>query len=146
MEYIVDAQREETRPLITNYFSITDFSLDPEECTRFLEIEPTETSKAVQRGTFLDGRPHIRDAFWTIEFSKEPSWEIEEGLSKIIEILWPQRSKVVEFLSTTGFDASFGTNVTIYASRPLYVLSPQVLKEMSYFGAEYGLDIFDYSE
>jgi hypothetical protein len=146
MEYTVDAQREEARPLITNYFTITGLSLDPRECTRLLGIEPTETSKVVQRGTFLDGRPHVREAFWSIEFSKEPSWEIEGGLLRIIDILWPQRRKVVDLLSATGFDASFGTNVTIHASRPLYILSPQTLSRLSYFGAEYGLDIFDNSE
>jgi len=144
MEYIVDAHSEETRPLITNFFAITDMALDPGECTRIFGINPTVTREATVEVPF-PGRPPI-EASWSIRFDKEPSWEIEEGLRKILNIIWPQRDKIVEFLSTTGFSALFGTNVTIHASRPLYVLSPQTLEGMSYFGAEYGLDIFDYSE
>lgn len=146
MEFTIEAHSEEARPLITNFFTITGKDLNIQECTRFLGLQPTETGETIQKGTSVDGRTHFRDAFWSIEFTKEPSWEIEEGLIKILDILWPRRECVTAFLSTTGHSALFGTNVSIYASRPLYVLSPQTLSRMAFFETEWGLDIFDYSE
>jgi hypothetical protein len=147
MEYFVDAHREETRPLITSFFSIIGENLNPRECTCFLGIEPTKTSETMPKGGLLsNGKQHMKKASWSISLDKEPSWGIEDGMSKIIDTLWPHKSKIVEFLSTTKFEALFGSNVTIHASRPLYVLSPEILKRISFFGVEYGLDIFDYSD
>jgi hypothetical protein len=146
LKYFVDAHRDETRPLITSFFAIGDINLDPDECTRLVGLNPTTTSQAIPKGFLPNGKVRIKDATWSIRFDKEPVWGIDEGLHRILDILWPQRDRVVEFLGTTGFSALFGTNVTIHASRPLYSLSPKTIRRMSFFGLEYLFDIFDYSE
>jgi hypothetical protein len=147
MDYQVDAHDDETCPQITSFFAIFDEDLDPEECTASLGLTPDVMTRAIKTGVYLPGgKPHFKKASWEIRLDKEPAWEIETGLCKVIDTIWPHREKIIDYLSSTGFQAIFGSNVTIHASRPLYILSPETLGRMATLGAEFSLDIFDYSE
>ncbi len=83
---------------------------------------------------------------WGITIEKRRVFSIDEALVELLNILWPQRAKILEFLSTHHLSATFCTNVTIYEGRPEYCLSPETLQRLAYFKTEYCLDIFDYSE
>ena len=92
------------------------------------------------------GFPNVRAPWWCLEYRREPLYTIEDGLSKLLIKLWPCRQRVKEILSQEGISGGLSTTVDIYVDRPVYCLSPLLLARLSYFGVQYCLDIFDYSE
>ena len=132
------------RPVISTDFGIWGDLLDLSECTRQIGLAPTtEETKGQARP---NGRPPARETYWGIATQKRRLLSIDDSLVELIEILWPHRFEIVEFLSSKPHSASFETKVTIYAERPEYCLSAQTLQRLSFFGIEYCLDIFDCSE
>ena len=136
---------KDSRPLISSHFSIHGETLDPQDCTKTIGIIPTFAGR---KGT--KRRPGslvaLQTSIWTVSFSKEPSYSTDEEISRLIDLLWPHRLKVREYLSSTGFEAGFGNSVTIYEDRPLYSLSSSTIQRIAVFGVDYGLDVFDYSK
>lgn len=135
-------------PLITSRFVLAGLGLDPNICTSRISIIPTDYSseEKVTGRNILTGEPYIKKPFWSLEFEKEPSDSIEDGLCKLLEILWPKRDNVTSLINSLDCYAGFTSSVTIYKDRPLYCIGPGVLSQMAYFNAEYCLDIYDYSD
>ena len=134
------------RPLITSGFSIAGKDLDPDRCSLLIGMEATEVGHIGEKR-----RPEslvaLRTSFWEISVPKMASDEIDACLKKVIDILWPKRERVMEFLEKEQFDeAGFFTIVSIHADRPLYEISADTLRRLSYFQTSYTIDINDYSD
>lgn len=132
------------RPSINTFFEIAGDDLDPEECTRRIGLTPTEAE--ISGRSRPGGRLPVRVTHWTIKLEKRRVYTIDEPLTELLDILWPKRSKIMTFLLSQPFPATFGTNVTIYEDRPEYCLSPETIQRLAYFKSEYCLDIFDYRD
>ncbi len=130
-------------PLISTYFAVSGPSWDPEELTRVVQIAPTEVQKESRvRGTlFPSGEPNVVPPTWWLSFYQEPLFSIDEGLQRLLDLVWPKREIIKSYVSDHDLDAQFGTNVTITRERPLYSLEPPTLERLSYFGYRYMLDI-----
>jgi hypothetical protein len=68
---------------------------------------------------------------WGITIEKRRSYSIDEALTELLDILWPQRKKIMEFLSSNPVSAIFCTNVTINEERPEYCLLPETLQRLA---------------
>lgn len=134
----------DTSPLITSAFGIWGDQLDPVECTRAIGLTPTEVE--IKGQSRPEGRPPVPVTHWGITLEKRISYSIEEPLSELLDLLWPQRERVVEFITSHPVSAIICTNITINKDRPEYCLSPETLQRLAYFKVEYCLDIFDYSD
>jgi len=134
----------DTSPLITSVFGIWGDQLNPAECTRAIGLTPTEVE--IKGQDRPEGRPPVPVTHWGITLEKRRSYSIEEPLSELLDLLWPQRERVVEFITSHPVSAAFSTNITINNDRPEYCLSPKTLQRLAYFKVEYCLDIFDYSD
>jgi hypothetical protein len=134
--------------LITTSFEVSSEHLDPVECSRVIGLDPTACStKPEIKGKWLpSGQPNIIDPFWRLQLTQEPAYEIDEGLTKILDMLWPHRHRVLRVIRRSGYSAGFSSSVTIFEGRPVYSLSPRSLSRLSYFGLEWGLDVFDLSQ
>jgi hypothetical protein len=60
-------------------------------------------------------------------------------------MVWPHREKVRSFAREHNLSITLVCNVTIFDDRPVYELKPDTMEKLAWFGAEFGLDIFDYS-
>lgn len=134
------------RPLITTRFEITADDLDPLECSKLLELEPTASAAIPQvKGKwFPSGRPHVVRPYWKLGFNKEPGDDINDGLSRLLDLLWPHREAVLQLTARPGYTAGFLTSVSIFEDRPVYGLGPETLRRLGFFGLPWGFDIFDY--
>lgn len=142
-----DAESD-SRPLISSTLFIQGEWLQPETCTEAVGMRPTSTSSSrVKKGTWLpSGKDHVTTPYWALEVRDLRSYEISDSLTALLDRLWPQRRALREFVRRDGIDAGFTTSVQIFGDRPDYSLGPAVLKRLSYFGVEWGLDLFDYSD
>ncbi|MDY7093082.1 MAG: DUF4279 domain-containing protein [Acidobacteriota bacterium] len=137
--------QEDSSPLISTSFTIEDPDLDPDHCTCEIGLEPTEAGRKGER-LRPSSKVRLVTSVWTIALDKQPSWEIDEGLSQLMDHLWPKRKAIIDLLKRTRWSAGFSTSVIIQEDRPLYILGPETLRRLAYFGITYSLDIFDYSE
>ena len=130
-------------PRITTTFVISGADLDPAGCTRRIGLEPTDVcAEAKVTGRLVpSGEPYVRKPYWSIEFPKQKSYSTDEGLTRLLDLLWPKRVQIVEYLGQTGYKAAFVSSVTIEEDRPLYELSAETLKRLAYFNVGWGLDV-----
>jgi hypothetical protein len=131
-------------PLISSFFVIEDSGVIPQLCTERIGLMPTASGIKGERQP--GSRWPVPISFWQIKLTKEPSRSIEDGLIKLIEILWPTRAKIRSFLDGTLFSAGFGSLVSIYEESPDYYLSAVTISALSSFGVIYGLDVYDYRD
>lgn len=134
----------ETAPLITSAFGIWGDELDPAECTLATGLTPTEFE--IKGQSRPGGRPPVPVTNWGITLEKRRYYSLDEALSELLDLLWPQREKVMEFIASHPVSAVFSANVTIHQDRPEYNLSPHTLQRLAYFKVEFCLDIFDYRD
>lgn len=132
------------RPLITTSFTIDGVDLDPQECTREIGLEPTRAARRGERRR-PESRINLVTSVWCIAIDKQPSLDTNEGLSQLLDVIWPRRVELRDYLKATKWNAGFTTSLTIHDERPLYLLSHDSLCRMSFFGLEYSMDIHDYS-
>ncbi len=134
----------ETAPLITSAFGIWGDELDPAECTLATGLTPTELE--IKGQPRPGGRPPVPVTNWGITLEKRRLYSLDKALSELLDLLWPQREKMLEFIASHSVSAIFSANVTIYQDRPEYNLSPDTLQRLAYFKVEFCLDIFDYRD
>lgn len=134
----------DSRPLITTAFSLDGEDLDPSVCTREIGLEPTHAGR---KGEKLRSTSHVAllTGVWTISV-KQRSLDTSEGLEELLDILWPHRFALRQFLRKTLWEAAFSTSMTIREERPLYHLSAGVIHRISFFRVSYGMDIIDLSD
>ena len=120
-------------------FIISGFTIEPDELTKIIGINPTSTS---EKGKLTDKYKQV---------IKENSWSLCSGLSKevdiqtqtdfLLEILRPQKSKLIEICKE--FPPILSCTVRIYGGdRPTLDLLKENIKELSEYNAEFGIDIY----
>lgn len=134
----------ESTPLITSRFTITGDSLNPDHCTKMLNIKPTEVGLKGEKRP--KGRPDVPVTFWSVSIANKRYYSIEESISEMLDLLWPHRAELVSLLSTSCLSASLESTVKIYGDRPEYCLEPETLQRIAFLKASYCLGIYDYSD
>jgi hypothetical protein len=137
--------RPNQAPLITSRFCIAGRHFDTERCTAAIGITPT-TIWRQQNTKIATDHPELPTTNWIIEVKDQRLYSTDDALIELFAIVWPSRERIQAFLHSSGLHASFGSIVTIHHERPLYELQPETLRKLAWFGCEYGMDIYDYSE
>lgn len=134
-----------TETWVTSGFCISGKDLDPADCTEKIGIEPTETG-LVGNKRRPESLGKLVTSFWTFKNEEVEADNIDEGLNKILDILWPVRFAVRGYVTgKSHWDCGFFSTVTVYDLEPEYSLESTTMTKMSFFGLSYGLEIYDYS-
>ena len=131
-------------PRITSSFSISGPDFDPADCTLATGIEPSVAALKGQKRR-PKSRFKLLTSVWEVSAIKEESGSIDDGMVEVLDYLWPKKESLKAYLRRSKWSARFSTSLTVFDKRPLYVLGPETLSRMSYFGVDYTLDIHDYS-
>lgn len=137
---------DDPSPLITTVFAIEGDGLVSAEYTKVTAVEPTRTNEnpPITGRLMPSGKDYRPPPFWLKQLYREPSYEIEEGLVKLLDLFWQRRQAIKELVARRGHELSFGTYVVIYEDQPLYCLTSKTMERLAEFGGEWGLDIVDY--
>ncbi|MGC1274229.1 MAG: DUF4279 domain-containing protein [Planctomycetaceae bacterium] len=130
-------------PRISCYFRIGGHDFDPATVTGALGLDP-DTIWHKREG--LKYRTDIPSIVWSIGFTKQPFYSTSDALEELFLKIWPARVRIRDFLAESGLEGLFTCNITISEDRPLYELTPSVIEKLAFFGCEFLMDIFDYSE
>ncbi|NJL27339.1 MAG: DUF4279 domain-containing protein [Thermoanaerobaculia bacterium] len=133
-------------PRITSSFIIQGQELDTFLCTSAIGLTPTGTSEDVKSlpAAIQKVARSIGGSYWRIDLEDEKSYDTDEGLVRLLEIVWPSREQIIRFCSRAHADIGFLSSVSIFHDRPVYTASAETIKKIAYLGGEWGLDIFDY--
>ncbi len=135
--------KDESSPRINVSLWITGDGLDPMACTRHLGVVPTEVRvKGEARPRKL---PPARSSSWALDLKNQRLYSTDEAVALILAPIWPVRDQLKHFVEKHKLEVFVAVNVTIYEDRPVYELSTKTMEKLVEIGAEFGLDIFDYS-
>lgn len=134
---------EDSRPRTNACIVITGDALDPEACTRFLGVIPTEIG--VKGTSRPDRRPPVPETFWSLDQRGLRLYSTDEVVALVLQPIWPVRDQLRQFVAEHDLKVTVVVNVTINEERPVYELSTETMRKLVEIGAEFALDIFDYS-
>jgi Domain of unknown function (DUF4279) len=127
-------------PSITTCLEIAGDELDPDVCTKSIGIQPTRVRRAKVRVAGVAGTS------WAFGFEKVPLYSTSDAVEQLLAAVEPHKIAILDFVSSPTVELAVVCNVTITDERPEYCLSQEVIRRLASWGAEFALDIFDYSE
>jgi len=139
--------KEASSPLVSAAFCVEGDDLVPGVFTAELEIQPSSSDDSSRHTGWLvpSGEDFYRKPFWCIEIPKSGSFDIDDQIACLLDILWPKRAVFRALQRSLTFESAFVANVTIYGGRPVYHLSYETMARMAYFRSKFLLDILDLS-
>ena len=130
-------------PVIKSCLAIGADDLDPDAITQQLGLEPTRIWR--QKRKHLE-ELSVPNTQWVLEIETTSKDSVSEALDELIAVLWPIRDRVRELAQSASSWTWFVSTVIIHEDRPLYDLQPATIEKLAYWGCEWNLDIYDYSE
>src|SRR5512144_1277807 len=121
----------------TVQFRMWGGTLDASQVSRDLGLKPCQTT--VAGGSRFEG--HIDHAMWA--YNGPPGapteWEsLEEGLTQVLDSLWPHREKIAKHAAKSNLVWWCGHFQSSFDGGP--TLSPALLRRLGEFGAEVYID------
>jgi Domain of unknown function (DUF4279) len=121
-------------PRIQTKFAIDLGPCDPQGCTDFIDLRPHRITTPTVKGF---------SPTWEIEVTECPLYSLDDGLRRVIGIIWPYREKIAKFCADYQRTCQFVSNVTIDDdSRPVFDISSETIGMMVSFKASWIMDLF----
>jgi len=133
---------EQAEPLIRTMIYISGDTLEHEVLTELFGFPPTEIGT---KGKLkANGRTSHNETFW--KYSKDIyEYSVSDAILILLSELLSNKERLNEYVNTYGLEVSVICNVTITEDRPVYQIEKDVVNMLSSIGAEFLMDIFDYS-
>lgn len=134
---------EQTEPLIRTMIYISGDSFKHEVLTEVLGLSPMEVGTKGELRS--NGRTVHNETFW--KHSKDIyDYSISDALKTLLSEILPNKESLNEYVKANELEISLICNVTITEERPVYQIEKDVIEQLSSIGAEFLMDIFDYSD
>ena len=130
----MDSAQSGNLPEVRITFRIFAPGLDPEEITRNLEVNPDHQHYQGERSK--PERAAYKHGMWSLKSKIDPHLSLEEHLQSIIETVDAKRAYIKVLSETTTVDF-----YCILENDTAFVLSPQILADMTSLGAAFGIAI-----
>jgi hypothetical protein len=132
-------------PEITTYFLISSNKyFDPNVVSQRVPIAPTRIETQGELRPYP--RPSVKQSSWRTECKDRTIQSIDEGIREVLEIVWPHRTVIVQTLADMELSCSFVSYVRIHDLGVVYELSTETMSRMAALGAEWNMDLYDFSE
>lgn len=117
-------------PYITASLVIEQNGLDTNLCTISLGLEPTSVWRL--RDKSLADHHEIYDTNWILELPERESYNVDDTVKELINLLWPHRNRLLSFLESSGAEASVICNIRlgIHGERPVYELRNDTIRKL----------------
>ena len=130
-------------PSINVEFVIAGRDFDPQTLTNTIGLVPTRVKHVTNVAVIND--PSMDTVIWTIGSKDLNVYSTDEAVQKVLEIIWPNREAILQYLNANRVSAALVCNVTIWEDRPLYDLTVETMKRLITLNCEFIMDVFDYS-
>ena len=131
-------------PVITTVFAVLgDDRFDPTLCTNAFSLTPTKVLIKGESRPYP--RPPVPKSEWRLEIERH-TLDLNEAVAALLDVLWPRRERILDYISSHGLKTDITCNIRILSERPFYCLNRDTIEKLAFLRAEFGLDIFDFSE
>ena len=131
-------------PEITTYFWITsDADFDPAVVAERVPISARIERQGDPRPA---PRPAVKQSSWRVECTDRRIQSIDEGVREVLDLVWPHRSIILQLLDDFRLASSFVSYVRIYELGVVFELLPDTMARIVELGAEWNMDLYDFSE
>jgi len=123
-------------------FSVFGDALDTTGMSESLKIEPTASWR---KGDPLQSNKNVqrRDSCWQISSGYQPSFDIDEQLQNIYQIIFPKRIELREIMNQYSASAKFDVVIKIEDGQPPgMALNKDVLDLAHELGAVFDFDLY----
>lgn len=127
-------------PQIQIALVINSDSLHPDKITELIGVIPTEM---YVKGELIAGTIRPRDvSSWCYSLTDiVDHYDLGEALAKLIEILAPKAEQISSACKSHGLEAIFSCGIDVVDESPSIYISPEIIFEISRFGASLDIDI-----
>lgn len=129
-------------PQISAFFNVSGLDWDPQECTDATNLQATKVWNQPER--LVSGGK--RRSEWSVGFRRRDFDNVNDAIAEVLNLVWDRRTDLKEFADQRGYSLSVTCHVTIWKERPEFSLSAEVIRRLAWFGCEFLMDIFDYSD
>jgi hypothetical protein len=126
-------------PSIDVAFCIEGRDLFPADVTEAVGLEPTKVWHATHPTVISDSR--MSTVNWIVGREKLAIYSTDEAVRTLLEVVWPHREAILQYLRTSNTSASLTCYVTIWEDRPVYDLSADTMSRLAVLDCEFGMDI-----
>lgn len=131
----------ENTPTITTALSIGGHEFNPHELTSLVGVEPTRIW-AQQREWIKVTHPNINTIEWVYKLEKQRKWSLGEAIDEILDIVWDNKEQIRQFLSDKGLRMHIDCRPFGDASVLEYIIQPEAMEKMAFFGASLSLAVY----
>ena len=131
-------------PQITVWFVLAGDDFDADACTAAIGLSPASIWR--QKRPELRDHPDLNNMNWSFGAEKVSEYSTNTVVASVLKDVWQRRDAIAAFASQHALTASVCCNITIYQERPVYQLSPDVMRKLADLDAVFLMDIFDYSD
>ena len=128
--------------LITASLAVDGDALDFDDCTRVVGIPPTDTF--VRRFEYDSSVLAARQ--WCVESERAELESVDDAVAALFAVFGDRLGAVRDYAAGPGRGVSVSSTVIIHEDRPVYELSAATVRVLADLGAEFLLDIYDFSE
>jgi Domain of unknown function (DUF4279) len=131
----------ENIPIITTGLSIGGHDFNPDEITSLVGIEPTKIWR--QRREWIKSTlPDINTIEWRYELKEQRKSSLGEAIEEILDVLWSKKDTISGFLLENRLKMHIDCRPFGDASVIVYIIQPEVMRKMAFFGASLSLAIY----
>jgi hypothetical protein len=131
----------ENTPSLTTVLSIGGQEFNPNELTALVGIEPTKVWTQ-QREWIRLSAPDMNTIEWRYELEKQRKWSLGEAIDEILDVVWSKKEGICQFLSERRLRMHIHCRPFGDASVLEYVIQPEVITRMAFFGASLSLAVY----
>lgn len=131
-------------PRISSYLYISGRDFDPQACSAFIGLQPTEIWR--QKREELKQREDLPNVSWNIGHEPIEGYSVSDAVDEVLDLVWPARERLRTFLQGQNIEVGIACTVAIHADRPIYDLSASTIRRLAELSCKFTLDVIDYTE
>jgi hypothetical protein len=131
----------ESIPSITTVLSIGGHEFQPDELTSLVGVKPTKIWTQKHERIKLT-HPNINTIEWRYELEKQRKWSLGEAIDEILNVIWSKKDDLNQFLLEKQLRMHIDCRPFGDASKIEYIIQPEAMKKMVFFGASLSLAVY----
>jgi hypothetical protein len=126
-------------PRIEVAFRLTGQGFSLDDVTAMVQLTPTNTWRAGDLiARTIMKRKHDG---WTLELLERETFDMEESLRELLDVLEPHQRKIIEAMDRFKLDAEISFGVLIYESEPAAWFSADTIRRAALLNASLDIDL-----
>jgi hypothetical protein len=128
-------------PRLTTVLSIGGHQFEPDDFTSLVGVKPSKVWTQKHEWIKLT-HPDFDIVGWFYELKEQRKWSLGEAIGEVLDVVWSKKEQVGRFLSDNGLTMHIRCRPFGDASVLEYIIQPEAMKKLAFFGASLSLAVY----